>query len=108
MVDAAKIAELVEGYSEDVTTFLRELCAIPSYDSQIREVGERLQQEMEKLGFDEVWWDQMGNVIGRIGDGPVKLLYDTHIDTVGIGDPEEWEWDPFEGKIEDGIFYARG
>ncbi len=107
-VDSAKIQELVEGYREDIITFLKELCAIPSYDSQIREVGERVQAEMEKLGFEEVWWDSMGNVVGRIGDGPVKLMYDTHIDTVGIGDPEEWEWDPFTGKEEDGVFFARG
>ncbi len=93
---------------QDIITFLKELCAIPSYDSQIRAVGERAEAEMKKLGFDEVWWDRMGNVVGRIGDGPTKLLYDSHIDTVGIGAPEEWEWDPFTGKIEDGIFFARG
>lgn len=111
MIDKAttqQIKEKVEAQRDDIIQFLRDLCAIPSYDSQIREVGERLQAEMEKLGFDEVWWDQMGNVIGRIGDGPVKLLYDTHIDTVGIGAADEWEWDPFEGKIEDGVFFARG
>jgi len=27
---------------------------------------------------------------------------------VDIGDPTSWGWDPFQGKIEDGIFYARG
>lgn len=105
---AEQIHEKVEAHREDIITFLRELCAIPSYDSEIRAVGERLQAEMEKLGFDEVWWDQMGNVVGRIGNGPIKLMYDTHIDTVGIGDPDEWEWDPFEGKIENGVFFARG
>lgn len=92
----------------DIIAFLRELCAIPSYDSQIRAVGERAEAEMKKLGFDEVWWDKMGNVVGRIGDGPRKLLYDSHIDTVGIGDPDSWEWDPFQGKVENGIFFARG
>ncbi|RMG87225.1 MAG: YgeY family selenium metabolism-linked hydrolase [Chloroflexi bacterium] len=103
-----KIKTRVEEQREDIITFLRELCAIPSMESQIREVGERAAAEMQKLGFDEVWWDKMGNIVGRIGDGPKKLLYDSHIDTVGIGDPDEWEWDPFEGKIENGIFYARG
>lgn len=103
-----KIKSRVAEQREEIITFLRELCAIPSMDSQIREVGERAAAEMRKLGFDEVWWDQMGNIVGRIGDGPVKLLYDSHIDTVGIGDPGEWEWDPFEGKIEDGVFFARG
>jgi len=83
----ARVAE----QREDIITFLRELCAIPSMDSQIREVGERAEAEMKRLGFDVVWWDRMGNVVGRIGDGPTKLLYDSHLDTVGIGDPDEWQ-----------------
>ncbi|MFZ4826555.1 MAG: YgeY family selenium metabolism-linked hydrolase [Phototrophicaceae bacterium] len=93
---------------ETIIGFLRDLCRIPSYDSDILAVGERLQAEMAKLGYEDIHFDRMGNTIGKIGNGPIKLLYDTHIDTVGIGDPEEWKWDPFEGKIEDGIFYARG
>lgn len=112
MSDAiAKLPEIkqrVEANRENIITFLRELCAIPSYNSQIKEVGERAAEEMKKLGFRKVWFDQMGNIIGEIGDGPKKIVYDSHIDTVGIGDPAEWEWDPFQGKIEDGIFYARG
>jgi putative selenium metabolism hydrolase len=111
MVDAAIISKIKARVAEqrgEIITFLKELCAIPSYDSQIRAVGERAEAEMKKLGFDEVWWDRMGNIVGRIGDGPKKLLYDSHIDTVGIGAIEEWEWDPFKGKEENGIFFARG
>jgi putative selenium metabolism hydrolase len=93
---------------DEIIDFLREIVAIPSMDSQIGPVGERIQEEMRKLGFDEVWFDDMGNTVGRIGDGPRIIVMDSHIDTVGIGDPDEWEWDPFEGKIEDGRFYARG
>jgi len=102
------IKQRVEAQREPIITFLRELCAIPSYESQIRAVGERAEAEMRKLGFDDVWWDKMGNVVGVIGNGPIKVLYDSHIDTVGIGNPGEWEWDPFEGKIEDGVLFARG
>ncbi len=36
------------------------------------------------------------------------LLYDSHIDTVDIGDRSAWGWDPFQGKVENGILYARG
>ncbi|MCL4250977.1 MAG: YgeY family selenium metabolism-linked hydrolase [Anaerolineae bacterium] len=100
----ARVAE----QREQIIQFLRDLCAIPSYDSQIKAVGERAAEEMKKLGFDETWFDRMGNIVGRIGSGPRKLVYDSHLDTVGIGDPAAWEWDPFQGKIEDGIFYARG
>jgi putative selenium metabolism hydrolase len=102
------IKSRVAAQRADIITFLKELCAIPSYDSQIRTVGERAEAEMKKLGFEEIWWDRMGNIVGRIGNGPTKLLYDSHIDTVGIGAPEEWEWDPFTGKVENGVFFARG
>jgi len=111
MVDQSIIDTIkarVEGHREDIIKFMREICAIPSMDSQIREVGERVEAEMRKMGFDDVWWDKMGNVVGVIGNGPKKILYDGHIDTVGIGNPDEWDWDPFEGKVEDGILYARG
>ena len=92
----------------EIIQFLREIVAIPSMESQIGEVGRRIGREMEKLGFDDCFFDAMGNIVGRIGNGPVKLLYDSHIDTVGLGDESAWKWDPFEGKIEDGIFYGRG
>ncbi len=102
------IHERVEAQREQIIQFLKDLCAIPSYDSQIRAVCERAAEEMHKLGFDEVWFDKMGNIIGRIGSGATKIVYDSHLDTVGIGDPDEWEWDPFTGKVENGVFFARG
>jgi putative selenium metabolism hydrolase len=76
--------------------------------SQIKLVGDRAQSEMQRLGFEDIRFDSMGNTLGRIGNGARILLYDSHIDTVGIGDPSEWQWDPFIGKVEDGRFYARG
>jgi putative selenium metabolism hydrolase len=27
---------------------------------------------------------------------------------VGVGDPKEWAWDPYKGKVEDGYVYGRG
>ncbi len=111
MVDHSRIQALrgrVETQRQDIISFLREICAIPSMNNQIQPCGERIAAELSKLGFDEVFWDKMGNIVGRIGDGEKIMLYDSHIDTVGIGDPDEWNWDPFAGKIEDGILYARG
>ncbi|MDQ4075540.1 MAG: YgeY family selenium metabolism-linked hydrolase [Chloroflexota bacterium] len=103
-----QLHERVDAKRDTLITFLRDLCAIPSTEGEIRAVGERVAEEMRKLGFHKVWWDSMGNIVGEIGDGPQTLLYDSHIDTVGISDPEAWEWDPFEGKIEEGRLYARG
>jgi len=103
-----EIKQRVAANRDQIIQFMRDICAIPSMDSLIGPVGERIQAEMRKLGYDEVRFDKMGNTIGRIGNGPKVLVYDSHIDTVGVGDREDWEWDPFIGKVEDGILYARG
>lgn len=93
---------------DDIIKFFREIVAIPSMDSDIEAVGKRIGEEMEKLGFDKVYVDKYGSIVGKIGSGDKIILYDSHIDTVGIGDLSQWEWDPFEGKVEDGMLYARG
>ncbi len=98
----------VEAAREKIVRFMREICAIPSMNSQLKDVGERINREMTALGFDEVRFDKMGNVFGRIGHGEKVIVFDSHIDTVGVGDPASWQWDPFEGKVENGMLYARG
>ena len=103
-----EIKTRVENSRADIVQFLRDICAIPSMDGQLKDIGDRIQAEMRKLGFDEARFDRMGNTIGRIGNGPKKIVFDSHIDTVGVGELSEWEWDPFKGKIENGRLYARG
>jgi len=93
---------------DDIIQFMREIVAIPSFDSKIGPLGERIQTEMRKLAYDEARFDKMGNTIGRIGNGNKVIVFDTHVDTVGVGDPTAWGWDPFKGKVENGILYARG
>ncbi len=100
----AKVAQT----EQEILRFFREIVAIPSMNSDIGEVGQRVGEEMKKLGFDDVYVDKYGSIVGRIGHGDKILLYDSHLDTVGIGDPAQWEWDPFTGKIENGMLYARG
>jgi len=104
----AEIKQRVAVRRQDIIQFMRDICAIPSMESMIGPVGERIQQEMRTLGYDEARFDLMGNTIGRIGNGPKVLVYDSHIDTVGVGDKETWPWDPFVGKVEEGVLYARG
>jgi putative selenium metabolism hydrolase len=108
MSKVPEIQKRVAAQRNDIIKFMREICAIPSMDSKIGDVGKRIQDEMKKLKFDEVRFDKMGNTVGRIGNGKKTLVFDSHIDTVGIGDRSAWGWDPFEGKVENGILYARG
>ena len=88
--------------------FMQDIIRIPSLSSREGAVIQRIQEEMELLGYDEVRVDPMGNLLGRIGDGPRVIALDGHVDTVDIGDPSMWERDPYSGDVEDGILYGRG
>jgi putative selenium metabolism hydrolase len=97
-----------ESRRADVVRFLRELIALPSPSRGEEAVARRVVAEMEVLGYHDARIDPMGNAVGRIGDGAVKLLLDAHMDTVGIGDQSAWPHDPFEGKVENGVVFGRG
>lgn len=99
---------LAEKYRNDCAQFLRDLIRLPSESSKEGAVAERIIQEMKKVGFDNAWSDDYGNVIGQIGKGPIRIVYDGHIDTVGVGNLSNWPHDPFEGKVENGTIYGRG
>ena len=105
---AGEIAAAAEVYETDIVSFLRDLIAIPAESSHEGPVIQRIRREMEKVGFDEIRIDPMGNILGRIGSGKTVIMMDSHTDTVGVGDPKEWDWDPYKGKVEDGYVYGRG
>jgi len=102
-----RIAALAQTYEAAMVSFLRELVAIPAESSHEKPVIERIRREMEKVGFDEIRVDPMGNLLGRIGSGRKIIMMDSHTDAVGVGDPKEWAWDPYQGKVEDGFVYGR-
>jgi acetylornithine deacetylase/succinyl-diaminopimelate desuccinylase-like protein len=94
---------------EDRTaSFLADVIERPSLPCREHQVVQRIGEEMTELGFDEVIVDGLGSVIGRIGDGPVILVYDSHIDVVDVGDPSQWTSDPFTADVRNGIMYGRG
>lgn len=103
-----KINSAALSYEKQMVSFLRDLIRIPSESTHESEVIKRIESEMKSVGFDEIRIDGMGNILGRIGNGPAVIGYDAHIDTVGVGSRSEWTCDPFEGKQEDGVIYGRG
>lgn len=103
-----EILSLANKYKEDMTRFLRDMIAIPSESCDEKRVVLRIKEEMEKVGFDKVEIDPMGNVLGYIGHGKHIIAMDAHIDTVGIGDINNWTHDPYEGYENDKVIYGRG
>lgn len=107
-LDRARLDAAAKALEGDIVSFLRDLIAIPAESCQEGPVIQRIRQEMEKVGFDEVRIDKMGNILGRIGSGRKVIMMDSHTDTVGVGDPKEWAWDPYKGKVESGFVWGRG
>ena len=103
-----EILAKVEEYKADMFKFLRDMIRIPSTSGKEKELVQRIKEEMEKLGYDEIKIDKMGNIHGRIGNGKHVIAFDGHIDTVGPGNLDNWEHDPYEGYEDDEIIYGRG
>ncbi len=93
------VATLAARYTGDMTTFLRDMIAIPSESAGERDVVARVAAEMRRVGFDEVKIDGLGNVLGRVGSGPTVIAIDGHLDTVGVGDRSTWTRDPYIGEL---------
>lgn len=103
-----KIETIFQNVSADVIRFAQEIVKTKSMTCQEQDVAHLVEKEMQRLGFDEIKLDGIGNVIGRIGNGKNTLLFDSHMDTVSVIDASEWTYPPFGGVIEDGKLYGRG
>ena len=94
---------------EAIVTFLKEAASIPSLSSQEGNVVKFLEEAMKKMGYEEVIIDGMGNLLGRIGNGPRVIAFDGHCDTVDIGDIALWDKvQPYPAIVKDGKVYGRG
>lgn len=106
MTNAIQI--FVAQHRDAIISFLRDIVAIPSYDSNIRNVAARVERELRALGFHDIHYAPYGDLVARIGNGKRILLYDSHLDTVGAGDEKAWKHGAFSGTVENGLMYGRG
>ena len=107
-MDFEKIKAAAAGYSADMNRFLRAMISHPSESCEEKEVVACIRSEMEKLGYDKVEVDGLGNVIGWMGEGDKIIAIDSHIDTVGVGNRGNWTHDPYKGYEDDAVIYGRG
>lgn len=95
---------------ESAIAFARDIIRIPSASGEEKEVAERVVEEVKRLKFDDVWIDEIGNVLARVkgtGDAPPIMLC-SHLDVVDAGEPSQWECPPFSGEIAGGYLHGRG
>ena len=108
MLDFNKIKEVAQGYQADMTAFLRAIVKNPGESGDEKAHVETIAAEMKKLDFDEVVIDPQGNVIGYMGTGDKIIAFDGQIDTVGIGNINNWTFDPYDGYENETEIGGRG
>lgn len=98
-----------------ITAFLRDLIRTPSLSCQEGAVAARIADELRAVGVQDVTVDRIGNVLGyvrgtaRRSDQPTPLLmFDGHMDTVGVSNPSAWTHDPWGAEMEGDRVYGVG
>ena len=103
-----------EAGREAMVAFARRLIATPSLSGQEGAVAALVEEEMTRLGFDDVWRDRAGNVVGRVratapaAGGARRIMFNTHMDHVDVGDPARWPYPPYAATVADGAIWGRG
>ena len=105
---AEEINRIAREEREYVADLVQRIIRIPSPSCEEEAVVKLLKREMEDLKLPEVFTDSIGNVVGKFGSGKRVLVYDSHVDTVGVGDPSCWKVDPFAAVRRDDVIYGRG
>jgi putative selenium metabolism hydrolase len=103
-----RLRRQINGRREELAALLQSLIRIPSFTGEEGPIVSLILQNMQRLGFEEARADGLGSALGRIGSGPLTILYDAHIDTVRVTDLQEWEYPPLEGRIAHGAVHGRG
>lgn len=101
---------LSEKRKEAVVALCRSLIQAKSYSGEEDGAARVMEEYLDAAGFDNVYVDGYGNVIGTIkGKKPGKrVLFDGHIDTVPVGRESDWSYPPFAAEVHDGKVYGRG
>ena len=68
--------KILSSKKQELNLLLQKLIRIRSYTGEEKQIVEFIIEKMKTFGFDEAYSDGLGNAVGRIGNGPVKILYD--------------------------------
>ncbi len=105
-LDEAKLAETL-------SAILAEAIGCPSAfpPGDTRGVCAFAAERLEKAGYDTRVTGKVepcANVVARLGNGRPSLVFNAHVDTVGVGNPDDWNTDPFQAVVRDGRVFGLG
>lgn len=101
-----RIKELSEEKYGEMLAFCEKLIKTPSLSGEEGDVASIIADKLRELGYDEVFTDDWGNVVGLVKGtkpGPT-IMYNGHMDAVSPGDPESWgKYDPYGAEIDEAV-----
>lgn len=103
----------LEAHEDKMVALCRELVRIPSVNgvhpeaAVARAIGNALEERGLAVQMPE-FAPERPCVVTGLGEGREGLLLVGHMDTVAVGDPDQWTVDPFAAEVRDGRIYGRG
>jgi len=106
-MDSKTILAKAKEYRDYTARNLGEMVKVPGFSTTEKNRVLLLKKLCEEAGMEDLRIDGLGSLLGRVGKGSKKLVFDAHIDTVGVGDPAQWKTPPHSGMVKDGSSTAR-
>ncbi|MDF7806263.1 M20/M25/M40 family metallo-hydrolase [Pontiellaceae bacterium B12219] len=96
-------------YKQEID-FAQRLIQTPSNSLNETYIADCIEQEMQRIGYDQVTRDDYGNVIGILfgQESAPTVLLNSHMDTVNPSREENWKTPPYDGKLENGYLHGEG
>jgi putative selenium metabolism hydrolase len=109
-MDVSTLHKLAAAQETRIVAFCQRLIRTRSLPGEEGDVARLVRGEMQALGYDDTWIDEVGNVVGLIRGtgGGRSLMLNTHLDHVDAGDVAGWRFPPYEARIADGVVWGRG
>lgn len=99
--------------SKSLVAILSDLIAIPSPfpPGESKEICAYTAEWLRRAGYKaEIIGrkDGVDNVVAEIGSGTPNLVFNAHVDTVGVGHRSDWRTNPFKAHVENGQVFGLG
>jgi putative selenium metabolism hydrolase len=107
---ASRLSEIITRQRDALVAFAQDLIRTPSPSGEESAVATLIATQLRTLGFDDVFTDEVGNVIGVLkghSNAPA-VLFCAHMDTPEPGDLELWERDPHLAHLDGDILSGLG
>ncbi len=125
-----RVHEWLDGHREEGIKLLQRIIQAPSTQGSEKAAQDIVIETLQNMGLEVDVWDPDGeelaknpafassrgefsgspNVVGvwKGSGGGRSVILNGHIDVVPAGDREQWDEDPYSGKVKEGKIFGRG